>query len=145
MKELNIYFPNNKLSSKFLPKLLEQISSRGHKAMLMCSNLSQMAKMDEYLWSYEQLSFLPHVTENDEEISESPIVLCTKFIPTSADVLIMVDGLPSSLSNEYNRFSKIIYVCNDNQNPEVKALETAIEGFTVSKFTQGPSGSWSKS
>lgn len=141
MKELNIYYPNKSFTVKFLPKILEQVSSKGHKSLVLCNDLSQMAKIDEYLWSYEQLSFLPHVTENDEEIAQSPIVLCTKMLNNDADVLVIPGEVPGDLNQFSSRFNKIICICNDNQQaiPDDK-----IEGFKVSRFKQNDSGAWSK-
>jgi len=70
--------------AKGLAKLIETIWLKSNKLLIYSSNKELLQRMDEILWTYEQLSFLPHVFQDDEIASKTPVVL-TSFHSTVAN------------------------------------------------------------
>ena len=52
--------------------------------------------LDEYLWTFDKLSFLPHaVSGAAADLGDEPVVVVSApENPGSADVLVVADGLP---------------------------------------------------
>jgi DNA polymerase-3 subunit chi len=78
LMQVNFYQLTLSPLDKVLPKLLEQIITQKHnRVLLVCPDKSTMRKMDALLWTFAQLSFLPHATEDDPMPEEQPILLTT--------------------------------------------------------------------
>lgn len=142
MTEVLIYKPSIVPSQKILPKLLESIISKGNNVHVLCENEEQMKKMDDYLWTYEQLSFLPHATEADEILDKQPIVLSTKEeVHNNASVAVVFNNM---LPQTCNKFSKIIYIADESfKNLEAIKQNAANENIKITYFVQTEKG-WDK-
>jgi DNA polymerase-3 subunit chi len=57
---------------------------------------SRAAILDDYLWTFDRLSFVPHAIAADGvNASDEPVVLVTTPVnPNRAEVLVVADGLP---------------------------------------------------
>lgn len=47
----------------------------GRRLVVYCSDATRLAAFDKLLWTFEDISFLPHVLANDPLAASSPIVL----------------------------------------------------------------------
>ena len=56
-----------------LSKLLEKAIQEGKQSLVRTGSSTVTDAIDEYLWSYDLSSFLPHSRVGDHEISSSPI------------------------------------------------------------------------
>ena len=69
------------------------------------------SELDELLWRFDDLAFLPHVFADDCHAAETPILLSTKLPQLTGDVLVLLDdALPADWQKEFGRFSRIIDV-----------------------------------
>jgi DNA polymerase III subunit chi len=62
---------------------------------------ARLAKLDEYLWTYQPVEFLPHVMANDPLAAVTPIVLTNlaDALPHHHILLNLSDQLPSFFSS----------------------------------------------
>ena len=70
MKSINIYT---------FPKIILKILENGKKGYILCKDKDEMRHLDNLLWTFSQLSFLPHATEDDEYQKEQNLLLMTKY------------------------------------------------------------------
>jgi DNA polymerase-3 subunit chi len=76
--QVNFYQLTLSPLDKILPRLLEQIiTQKANRILLVCPDKSTMQKMDALLWTFAQLSFLPHATEDDPMPEEQPLLVTT--------------------------------------------------------------------
>ncbi len=132
---------------KVLAKLIETIWLKDNKILIYCEDQSRLAELDNMLWAYEQLSFLPHVLEDDELVRETPIVLsASQKNHNNANILVCLDPQTFEFANA---FEKVIYVCDSKvldeegkANSFIKQLK--LDSIEVIEYQQDKSGAWQK-
>ena len=89
-----------------------------------------LKKLDELLWSFSNVDFLPHCFIDDEAASETPIVLSESFASSSltsiphADVLIHLGmRMPADVSALVARFPRIVEVVTVNEAERLAGRE----------------------
>lgn len=149
MQEVNIYELTKTPWVKAFPKLVETISSKGNKVSVLCKNPESMQEMDNLLWTFEQLSFLPHVTENDQMIDQTPVLLASKDA-TRAKSFSNIYALshleiPEEYMDQDGKFLLMFESQNETQKLLVdQALGIANKkGMKVTRFIQTEKG-WGK-
>jgi DNA polymerase III subunit chi len=141
--QANFYKLTTAPIAKVLPKLLEQIIAQPqNNVLLVCRNGQEMQELDTLLWTFAQLSFLPHATEDDAEPQMQRILLTTSGENNlnNANVICSLNyDLP------IGHFEKAIfmYEANDNAAQEkIHALHQQLSeaNKTCNFFTQTEKG-----
>ena len=143
MTEVLIYKPTKTAPEKVLPKLLESVIAKGNNVHILCENDEQIKTLDDYLWTYEQLSFLPHATYKDDLVEKQPIVLSINDNNlNNASVLVLTEP---KLPQNFSKFSKGIYISDvaENDKSEILEKECANNNLQISSFLQNEKG-WEK-
>lgn len=143
MTEVLIYKPTKTPPQKILPKLLESVIAKGNNVHILCSNDEQVKTLDDYLWTYEQLSFLPHATYQDDLVEKQPIVLSINDNNlNNASVLVLNEP---KLPQRFSKYAKVIYICDIEEKDSLDALqkECANNNLQISSFVQYEKG-WEK-
>jgi DNA polymerase III subunit chi len=148
MTDSNIYQLTKLTWSKYFPKLVESILNKGNKIFIYCESDKLLKELDEFLWTYEQLSFLPHATHIDEVPNKQPILLSTSEDNLNNANVLLVAGkcLPKNLL----KFEKVIlmYELNDALYTDfiknVVMTEFVKNNINYSVFTQNLAGIWEK-
>lgn len=87
------------------------VYKRGLTLAMWSSETKKLTELDELLWRFDDLAFLPHVFADDRHAAETPILLSTKLPQLTGDVLVLLDdALPADWQKEIGRFSRIIDV-----------------------------------
>lgn len=111
MIERIVYIPLPGQELGFIIKLLQQLIGKGHRIIIHCQNEQSLLQLDAALWSYEQLSFIPHATLADEEVvrQNTPInLLLDPINNVQADILLTYD-----INAPYQeQYSKILFICS---------------------------------
>lgn len=117
-----------------LPRLVEKAYSAGHRVLLVESTPEKREILNQVLWTYSTLTFLPHGTSEEESPELQPILLAPSIefplpragegqgeggIVNGADVLIITDG--SAISTPHP-FTRVIDMFDGN---DAVALEKA--------------------
>lgn len=139
MTDVLVYQLTKTPKKKAMPKLLETIISKGNKVFIYCDNLAKQSELDEMLWTYEQLSFLPHATTNDPHPQKHPILIGTKLQP--ANILFLENF---TANDNYQAYEKICVMIGleDNAN-KINELVTSFK-LPTTHFMQNEEGGWSK-
>jgi DNA polymerase-3 subunit chi len=143
MSEAIFYELLDKPWNKVFPKVIESIVNRGNKIHILAEE-KMVPLIDDLLWSFEQLSFLPHATCRDAELDVQPIVISHNIAKRNdANVLALVN---TALPEEYNLFDKIICVYEQGNKESIKILAQQLlsNGAAIQCYAQTSDGGWKR-
>ncbi|MDH5722598.1 MAG: DNA polymerase III subunit chi [Alphaproteobacteria bacterium] len=147
MTEIRFYHLQRQNEHQVLPSLLSKALSNGHKIIVKCANDAEKEKLNEYLWTYNPDSFLPHGSNKDGNEKMQPIWLTAKDEnPNGADVLIISQGAQAENMDDFTLCCEML----DGQDEDaVKDARTRWktykeQGFEVTYWQQSDQGSWEK-
>ena len=134
MQEINIY--KTAEVSKILPKLVENIVMQGKKIYIYCDNPEQEKELDYLLWSYSQLSFIPHGTTFDIYPNEQIVLLGQDLHYQSDAEILICAGKLNDLNSTVNKYEKILLFNQELSNKPINVVINIVE--------QDISGKWIK-
>lgn len=149
MSEVRFYQLQRATLAEALPRLVEKARAAGMRVVVETATPERRDALDELLWTYDEESFLPHVTDRDPEAGEAEIVIAAAPQPPPRpgrpEALFLVDGAP--LPAEPGAFARVLLVF-DGADPE--ATQTARErwravvaaGLAASYWAQEEGGRW---
>lgn len=75
---------------------VERLYSEGRKTVVWVADDRLRTVLDEYLWTFEQLAFIPHIvwTENMGEVVDPVVLVSQEANPNGAEALVVADDLP---------------------------------------------------
>ena len=87
--------PGEKRAGK-LVQTIEELYTGGRKLVVWVADENRRQILDEYLWTFRKLSFVPHaVWTRQPDMPAEPVVLTGEPVnPPGADVLVVGDDLP---------------------------------------------------
>ena len=129
-----------------MPKLLEKLYHDGVNCLIYSNNTALLQQINDYLWSYSDVSFLPHGMWDDNFAASQPILLSTSLNNINqATSLLVING---QFDGDYDLFESYYYFFNsDNENTAVinrghwKNHHTL--GHDLSMYRHGANG-WEK-
>jgi DNA polymerase-3 subunit chi len=109
---------------------------------IICRDEHQMQFLDEVLWTFSQLSFLPHLTEKDNINNDSiPIVLTNQSCILNAIPVFMSCILAANITHKHHKMFIIDNESKDLRNLEIDHLRKKISHKI---FIQDTRGKWKK-
>ena len=82
-----------------LPELLERSLARGWRALVRSGDAEQRARLDAWLWTYRDESFLPHGAAGEAAADRQPILLTDGDENLNgAQALFVLDEAPADIS-----------------------------------------------
>ena len=147
MAEVGFYHLLHLPLERALPKLLEKVLERGHRAIVLVGSTERVEFLNTVLWTYEENSWLPHGSNGDGTPEAQPIYLTANEInPNDADVLVSVDGRTPSKIKE---FVRIIDMFDGQSKDSVLAARHRWQtykdqGLDMTYWQQSETGGWEK-
>ena len=120
-------------------RLVESLYQAGKRVTVFLSDSSRAAMLDEYLWTFAQHSFVPHVLWNGQGEVEDPVALVmgTLANPNGASVLVVGDRIAEpGDAGDFAEVHDFVTTAPEDEGKR-KAWEDA--GFTVDE-TRGVAG-----
>lgn len=145
MKEVNVYILGSALWVKTFPKILESIVSKGIKVQVACDNETEASELDNLMWTFEQLSFLPHALDSDENMQDHPIIISAKDAVFNNSDILAIAG--QEIPSKIEAFSKalIVYDPKDHASKGIVSRQISAlvaKNFNVRYFKQTDVGGW---
>lgn len=127
--------------------LLEKCIAAEMRVIIRCENLETLKRLDNFLWTYRENSWLPHGIEGDCDASKQPILLTSEPVNSNgAEALFIIENAPLG---ETAGIERGFYMIDGNDHnlvtlarKEYKAAKEA--GHDVSYWQQSESGKWEK-
>jgi len=88
-------------------RLLRKVVRAGQRAVVI-GPPALIADLDEALWTFSPLDFLPHVAVTDPLATSTPIVLCTEALDTPHQEVLV--NLGTDTPAFFSRFERLIEV-----------------------------------
>lgn len=104
----------------FAAKLLNKISKLGHKVYIHCKDENHAKAVDNYLWQFQQHSFLPHKLLGAEG-PECAIEIGYQNEPGSHDDVLI--NLSLQVPPCYSRFQRVSEIVSQDQATLVASRE----------------------
>lgn len=140
MQEINIYKITQNTFSKVFTKVVETAVSQDKRCYVLCKDEEEVKKIDYLLWSYSQLSFIPHGTISDNYHEDQIVLIGCDHHPNpnnNPELLFLLQSLGESELSEFTKqYQKILIFSEDIPNIDVKT--------TVNLIEQGADGKWVK-
>jgi len=102
-------------------RLCAKALSQNARVMVYATDMVVLEKIDKLLWTYQQTSFLPHCSINDDEklVKSTPIILSSRMLPEqNFNILINLDNqYPQSIE----QFERVIEIASVSQDDKLAA------------------------
>jgi DNA polymerase-3 subunit chi len=153
MIEVSFYHLTRRRLEEALPVLLEKSLARGWRVAVQALDAKRLAKLDDFLWSFEPTKFLPHGTKADGAPETQPIYLTIEGDnPNAADVRFLIDGVNAAplLSDPANApKARAVLMFDGNDALELQAAreqwkELRDAGFELVYFQEDERGAWAE-
>lgn len=128
-----------------LPKLMEKALQAGYRAVIVAGSDTQLAALDDALWTADAASFIPHGSDQDGAPEEQPIYLTLRHEAIDGTgVLVITDGSSCSQPGQYE---KILDMFDGHDEAAVEAARTRWKAYREADYPlhyiqQQPGGGW---
>lgn len=140
---VSIYKLANQPFNKAFAKLVEVIVAKGEKLLIYCSKIEFVKQCDQLLWSYEQLSFLPHQMKGDNYLEEQKVYITDGLAdnPHNAEVVLFYDTDRILIPKDFRR---ILYMLSSEESNFVDIISSQCKqkDMPCSLLLQQANGSW---
>jgi DNA polymerase-3 subunit chi len=124
-------------ASEALPRLLEQHLAAGRRVHVRVDDLRERRRLDEYLWTFDPDSFLPHAAMPCETAEDQPVLLAGGSEPLNgATVCVVLDPAHAPDPGTFPRVDMLF----DEADPEL--LDAARRWWTRLRKEDGVSLSY---
>ncbi|MCZ6718664.1 MAG: DNA polymerase III subunit chi [Gammaproteobacteria bacterium] len=98
--------------NRYACTLAEKAWHEGHRVYIHASSLAEAEAMDQLLWTFKDIAFLPHELVRGHEEQDVPILVgCGEHAPEAPDLMINLSHpVPAFVS----RFSRIIELVDEH-------------------------------
>ena len=148
MGEIRFHHLERRRVDQALPVLLERAYDEGKRVLVRAPSEEMVAALNDRLWTYDDVSFLPHGAAGDGDPMTQPIFLTDKVEnPNAATMLVLLAG--AETSPEDAAFDLIVRLFDGRDEDAIaearrewKRLKD--EGFTLSYWREGEEGGWER-
>lgn len=90
-------------------RLADKVHRMGHNIHILTTDSTQSKKLDDFMWTFSQSSFLPHsmADESDPYQAQQPVLIHHQPLNSTAEVLINLQPDPANTDN-YQRLVEIV-------------------------------------
>lgn len=120
-EQIDFYILENTEYFNMACRLLEKAYLEHYRTFVLCSNEEIAKKLDDLLWTFKDISFVPHHRWQDTEHTSSPICIHHEMINTHHKDLLVL--LTDKLPGEYQLFKRIAIIVPNNEAEKQKARQ----------------------
>jgi DNA polymerase-3 subunit chi len=144
IKEVNFYQIEEAEFGKVFPKLIETIVGSGNRVLIYDKDEKRISDIDNLLWTYAQLAFIPHATYRDG-IKEENAVYITNNIKDNPNCSSFAVLMSNFDEHEQHGFSKYFYFLDEKSDLDINSTskELSAKGFNCF-IIKKEAGKWAK-
>lgn len=147
MSSIHFYHLTTTPLERALPKLLEKCYASGARTRLVVGDEARVDHLNNFLWTYDQDSFLPHGSARDGHEEAHPILL-TSGLPDAAndEILFITSGDEIASPAGFSRVIDMFDGSHDEALLRARARWKRYKeaGFELSYWKQKENGGWEK-
>jgi DNA polymerase III subunit chi len=104
MTDIGFYHLTRSGLDQALPQLLQKTMAAGKRALVVLGSEQRVQWFNDYLWTFDASSWLPHGTPKEGDAKVQPIWLdVSDDNPNKAEFLFLADGGTSNRIGEFER------------------------------------------
>lgn len=147
VSELWFYHLEHARVEQALPEMLQKLLARGGRALVVSTEDSRIAALDQHLWAFQDDSFLPHGRADALAAEAQPILL--SLAPENlngANMLFCLDGADPGPIEPWERVIVMFEASDEASLARARALWSVHKGngTLVSYWKQTEQGRWEK-
>jgi DNA polymerase-3 subunit chi len=145
--EVSFYHLTSLPLERALPRLVEKIYAAGSKVVMFFEYDEQLKRIDEVLWTYGQMDFLPHGTYLEQYPDQQPVYLTlAPENPNKADILIRIGNKEYPDTQSFKRIVDIFEAKDplSLQNARDRYKKFKDQGHDLTYWKQDDKGQWEK-
>lgn len=90
-------------------RLVRKIYKAGQKAVVYDVDASNLNALNQALWSFSQLDFIPHVLAGSREAAQTPVLLASEPVEfPHHDVLVNLSPSPPEFFSRFERLIEVV-------------------------------------
>ena len=122
MSRVDFYLLSDESNThKFACIMVSKAWSAGNNVYVYTDSEDITNKIDSLLWTFRDISFIPHEIYNENETIESPVTIGSgELFPNHQQVLINLDG---KIPQFANKFKRVIEIVENNDRKKETARE----------------------
>ena len=144
MGNVNIYVVNNEEYDKTFCKIIETVVAKDNNRVLLTVEKNKIPVMDKLLWSFAQLSFIPHATMYDEHANEQVVYITDNPVANDNNANVVMSNDAEMLLSNLKSFKKgvLILSAEHSFNNIIDIFKTKEVEYSLIK--QQENGAWKK-
>ena len=110
MSKVDFYILSEKHTlDMFICQLCHKVWQQGHQVYVHTDHAAQGKQLDERMWTYSDISFIPHATYDSEQAEQAPITIGWQpQYQGTADVLVNVNQSIPKFSQDFARIVEVV-------------------------------------
>lgn len=116
--------PTLSASHEFICKLIEKVYKQGHRLYIHAADLAQAKLLNDTLWTFHDISFIPHKLYSDsdaESVQKPPILIgYGQQIKNAGEILL---NLTTAVPPFFAQFARIIEIVPKHDECQQKGRE----------------------
>ena len=140
-----MYTIQKSLYGTTFPKIILKILEDGVRGYILCKNKEEMKQLDALLWTFSQLSFLPHATEEDNYQKTQKLLIVTKhFTDDSDDKFLILTSEDLFLKEYILKHTKLFIITTQQIDMQkfIDSIGTKADKVQIKYFLQNYDTSW---
>lgn len=102
----------------FTCRLVRKAANEGWQVVVLCTDAEEQARLDQALWTFSELDFLPHVAAEDALAAVTPIILTVHDDSPLPHHRLLIN-LSSRAPANFARFERLIEVVSTDPDDTV--------------------------
>lgn len=147
MAEVFFYHLERMTLDQVLPRLLLKALANNWRSEVRTDSKEHQEHLDQWLWTFQDDSFLPHIVSGAITDSHAPVVLTLEGQKdTPSDIIFLLQGCSHELQGKFTRY---IYIFSGGDERAVQAARNTWKqavslDHEVSYWRQNVRGQWEK-
>ncbi|MDP4795741.1 MAG: DNA polymerase III subunit chi [Rhodospirillales bacterium] len=146
MTDIGFYHLTRSGLDQALPQLLQKTMAAGKRALVVLGSEQRVQWFNDYLWTFDASSWLPHGTPKEGDAKVQPIWLdVSDDNPNKAEFLFLADGGTSNRIGEFERCFDLFDGHDDDAVADARGRWKTLKeaGHQLAYWQQGERG-WEK-
>jgi DNA polymerase-3 subunit chi len=103
-------------------RLVRKARAAQCKVIMLAADRAQLAALDEALWTFSELDFLPHVTADSALAAQTPVILCDSDTADLPHHQILIN-LSSRTPAHFARFERMFEIISSDEADRTEGRE----------------------
>lgn len=100
----------------FVSRLAEQMYRQGHQLHIHTTDSAMSSQIDNLLWSYRDISFVPH-EQYHGDAANSPVTISHEGEPSINDILI---NLANDVPDFFSRYERVVEIIDTDNSQRLQ-------------------------